>query len=462
MALQSLLCEIQVRKIDQVERKMKNKFVGFILTLVVVLSYPTWRYFYNANVFAKAMINHASRLGEWQYGSISTSLGGLITIRNLKFTPENYKQSYNISSITIETTPLFLFKNSANKLKTLLPEFISISVNGAYLNNHASDVYDSLQERSLWMYLAGYAGSFGCKKDSYTVFPKDSWEKLIDKNQTFNLDLYYSRQSNGSVDVDLVVTADELFSSTWSSNLKVAYFENQLILEDLVIDKLFYNYLDNGFNLKRNNICAQNYGGSFAKYRLSSAEHLQQYLRTYYSKQLPDDLSQRYQRMLAPDIEFNAIITLDERKYVSDFVKQEQIELYEKSQLEISTANSDYFMAKLVDIDYTRIDTERLKNEILEREKIARQRKLKEEKTTKNYLKAVVFKTGKSKSRVISMQKLPSVLNKKLRIKTKRGRPIIGYLRKIDAKSLTIESLYKNGNAKMRLNKKQIASVELM
>ncbi len=441
---------------------MKNKLIGFIVVLVVILSYPTWRYFHNANVFAKAIINHASRLGEWQYGSISTSLGGSITIRNLKFTPKNHKQSYEISSVNIETRPLFLFKNSALKLNTLLPEFLSMSVNGASLDDEASDIYDTLQERSLWMYIAGYAGSFGCKKDSYTVFPKDAWKKLIGDDQTFNLDLYYSRQSNGSVDVDLIVTADELFSSTWSSNLKAAYFENQLILEDLVVDKLFYNYLDNGFNLKRNNICAQNYGNSFAKYRLSSAEHLQQYLRTYYSKQLPEDLSQRYQRMLTPDIEFNAIITLDERQYVSDFVQQEQIALYENSQLEISTSNSDYFTAELVDIDYTKLDTERLKSEILEREKIERQRKLKEQKKTKSYLKAVVFKTGKSKSRAISLQNLSSVLNKKLRIKTKRGRPIIGYLRKVDAKTITIESLFKNGNAKMILNKKQIASVELM
>jgi hypothetical protein len=53
-------------------------------------------------------------------------------------------------------------------------------------------------------------------------------------------------------------------------------------------------------------------------------------------------------------------------------------------------------------------------------------------------------------------------LNKKLRIKTKRGRPIIGYLRKVEAKSITIERLFKNGNAKMVLNIKQISSVELM
>ncbi len=441
---------------------MRNKLIGLMVFLVVILSYPTWRYFHNANVFAKAMINHASRLGEWQYGSISTSLGGLITIRNLKFTPKNYKQSYEISSVNIEAKPLFLFKNSAKKLNTLLPEFLSVSVNGATLDSQASDIYDALQKRSLWMYLAGYAGSFGCNKDSYTVFPKESWQKLIEDDQSFNLDLFYSRQANGSVDVDLILTADDLFSSTWSSNLKVAYFENQLILEDLVVDKLYYTYLDNGFNLKRNTICAQNYGGSYAKYRLSSAEHLQQYLRTYYSKQLPEDLSQRYQRMLEPDIEFNAIITLDERKYVSDFVQQEQIDLYENSQLEVSTSNSDYFTANLVDIDYTKIDSERLKSEILERERVERERKLKEQKTIKSYLKAVVFKTGKSKSRAISIQNLSSVLNKKLRVKTKRGRPIIGYLRNVDAKAITIESLFKNGKAKMILKKKQIASVELM
>ncbi len=441
---------------------MKNKLIGFLIFLVVVLSYPTWRYFHNATVFAKAIINHASRIGEWQHGSISTSLGGSITIRNVKFTPKNYNQSYDIGSIKIDAKPLFLFKNSAMKLKTLLPEFISVSVNGASLDSHASDIYDALQEKSLWMYLAGYAGSFGCQKSSYTIFPEEAWKKLIGVDQTFNLDLFYSRQSNGSVDVDLILTADELFSSTWSSNLKAAYFENQLILEDLVVDKLFYNYLDNGFNLKRNNICAQNYGGSYAKYRLSSAEHLQQYLRTYYSKQLPEDLTQRYQRMLAPDIELNAIITLDERKYVSDFMQQDQIELYETSQLEISTSNSDYFTANLIAIDYTKINTERLKSEILERAKIEKQRKTKEQKTTKNYLNAVVFKTGKSKSRAISIQKLSSFLNKKLRIKTKRGRPIVGYVRKVDEKSITVESLFKNGNATMILNKKQIASVELM
>lgn len=441
---------------------MKNKLIGLILFLIVILSYPTWRYFHNANIFAKAIINHASRLGEWQYGSISTSLGGSITIRNLKFTPKNYTQSYDISSIKIETTPLFLFKNSAMKLNTLLPEFISISVNGASLDNQASDIYDTLQEKSLWMYLAGYAGSFGCKKDSYTIFPEGSWQQLIEEGQSFNLDLYYSRQANSSVDVDLILTADGLFSSTWSSNLKVAYFENQLILEDLIVDKLFYTYLDNGFNQKRNSICAQNYNGSYAKYRLSSAGHLQQYLRTFYLKQLPLDLSQRYQRMLEPDVEYNVIITLDDRKYVSDFVGQDQIELYENSQLEVSASNSDYYPVNLEEIDYTKIDTERLKSELLTREKIKRQRQLKKQKKAKSYLNAIIFKTGSSNSRIIKMQKLPTVLNKKLRIKTERGRPIIGYLRKVNEKSITIESLFTKGNAKIILNKKLIASVELM
>ena len=438
---------------------MKNKII-IIIVLISILAYPLWRYFHHSEVFAKAVVGHLSQVGEWSYRSISGKLNGLVTIRGLTLTPKNYDQKISIDTIDIKTSPLFLFSSSQSELNYLLPETLSISFNSIILENNATDLEDHLKDQSFWILMAGYAGSFGCKRESYSSFDDSTWQKLFDKNQYFNLDLYYARQQDGSLDLDLIVDAENQFSTTWSGNLQSSYNDKEIIIEELIVDKLFYSYLDNGFNLKRNNVCKENYKSSFAAYRLSSADHVQKYLRTYYEKELPPLLISWYQRMLAPDVEYNAIISLNERMYLNDIFSKNQRKIFENSVVEIATQGNEYLPVKLVDIDYRNKDSERLKIESIKKEEqlIAKENT----KKTYNALKPKISTIGKISSKKIPKNKLANYINQRLRIKTQRGRPITGNLVKIKDGLATIQFNYKSGTATLDVKLKSIATIELI
>ncbi len=442
---------------------MKNKIIGLLIVLIVLSIYPTWRYFNNANIFANALFTHASGLGKWSYGSINTSFDGKITIRNISFTPKNYRQGFVIDSISMSVEPMFLLKTSREKLEYLLPESMSISINSAIINSKSDDINASLRNDSMWMLIAGYAGSFGCARESYTTFDEASWKNILKNDQIYNVDLFYSRQQNGSIDVDLILDAENLFSSTWSSNLKSSYNDKQIIASELIVDKLFYNYLDNGFNQARNDACKENYNSSFATYRLSSADHVQKYLRTYLSKELPEVLINWYQRMLTPDVEYNAIITLNERKFLNEVFRTEQRTLFENSLVEVATSQDEYLPVTLKNIDFTSVDPELLRKENLKREQDAKKIQADKLKQTTNKYKPTVFKTGRAKiAKRIAVSNLNTVLNRKIRIKTKKGRPITGYLSSVNSEKISIESKYKTGTAKLTILISKIATVELV
>jgi|GEM_PF-1063134 len=441
---------------------MKNKILAAILILIVLSIYPVWRYFNNAKVFASALMDHASGVGKWTQGSISTGFDGKITIRNLTFIPNNYSQSFQIESLYIRTDPEFIFTTSASKLEYMLPETLSLSVNGIVFNQTNHDFSEALKNESMWILMAGFAGSFGCERESYTSFDDETWKSILDSEQVYNADLYYSRQENGTIDTDLILDAENLFSTTWSSNLKSSYHDKQIVVNELIVDKLFYNFLDNGFNQKRNDACKENYNSAFATYRLSSAEHVQKYLRTYFSKELPEKLINWYQRMLNPNVEYNAIITLDERMLLSDVYQIDQKTLYEKAQVEVATSQDEYLPVVLKEIDFTNKDPEFVQKENEVREKKEKEAEIEKQKNQANKDKPTVFTTGNNNSKQIPINRLSTVINKKIRIKTKKGRPVTGYLMAVDAEYASIESLYKTGMAKLTIPIGQIATVEVV
>jgi hypothetical protein len=441
---------------------MKNKFLLAIFILGLLSIYPLWRYYTHSKIFAEAVLNHAAGLGKWSNTSIQPSLSGKITISNLNFTPHGYSQNLSIDNVIISTSPGFLFYSSANELNFLLPETLSVSINSANLNHGSDDFSNYLKESSYWMLMAGYAGSFGCQRESYTSFNDESWANVFDINQLYNVDLFYSRQGNGSLDVDLILDAENLFSTTWSSNLKSSYNDKQIILDELIVDKLFYYYLDNGFNNKRNNACKENYNSSYAAYRISSAEHVQKYMRSYFTKELPTTLINLYQRMLEPDVEYNAIFTFVERQFLKELYKTDQRKFYENAAVEIASRNNNYITVELADIDFTVIDSELLKEENEKRKNIQVQEKLDSKKQKVDINKPRIYKTSSKSSRIIAVNKINTALNKQVRLKTIRGRPIIGRIRGVDGKLATIETRYKSGIATLSIALDNIASIELL
>lgn len=441
---------------------MKNKILAVVVILMVLSIYPTWRYFNNAKVFASALMEHVSGIGKWSHGSISTSFDGKITIRNLTLKPHKYSQSLEIESLYIKTNPMFIFITNTEKLGYMLPETLSLSINGIALNEESLDINQNLKNESLWMLMAGYAGSFGCERESYVSFDDDTWKNILDKEQIFNADLYYSRQQDGTIDADLILDAENLFSTTWSSNLKSSYHEKQIFVNELIVDKLFYNYLDNGFNQKRNDACKQNYNSSFATYKLSSAEHVQKYLRTYFSKELSEKRINWYQRMLNPNVEYNVIITLDERMFLNDLYKIDQRKLYERSKVEVATSQNEYMQVTLNAIDYTNKDPEFVQKENEFREKEKRETKVEKPKSQAYGDKPTIFTTGRNNSKQISINDLSTVINQRIRIKTIKGRPITGNLKAVSPEFISINSQYKTGLAKLTIPVSQISSIEVV
>ena len=426
--------------------------------------YPTWRYISNAKFFAESIFGHASKMGNWNYGSISSNFSGQITIRNILFTPKNHTQGFNIDSIVVTTTPMFLLKSSPEELSYVLPETLSLSVNAAILDRKSNDILEAIKQKNLWMMLVGYAGSFGCSKQKFTKFDDEILNRIVNKDQVYNIDLYFARQADGSLDLDLILDSENMFSSTWSSNLKSSYSEDEIVINELLVDKLYYSYLDNGFNLIRNNACKENYNSSFAAYRLSSAEHIQKFLRVNYSKELPKVLINWYQRVLASDTEFNTIITLDNKMYLSDVFNSSQIDLYENSVIEISTSQNAYIPVALKEIDYTKIDTTALisENVIKQEQQQAELEKLNEEKKRANQNKTIVTRIGSNNRRMIKVSELSSVLKKRIRIKTIWGRPINGVLKEIDKGMITLDSQFKTGKSILTIPIDKISSVELL
>ena len=441
---------------------MKNKFIGLIIILALLSIYPAWRYFSHAKIFAQALFADAQGIGSWSYGSINTTFSGEITVRNVSIVPEGHKQGFEIDNIVIKTEPMFILKNSEKDLRYALPPSLTISLNHAQLNYRSDDVEKTLQKRSLWSLMMGFAGSFGCNKDSTTQFSNEDWDKIFDKQQIFNVDLFYTRLEDETLDIDLTLDIEGLFSSTWSSNIKSGITGKHIALDDLVVDKLFYSYLDNGFNLNRNNVCKRNYNGSFSEYKKIAVKNIQEYLRTHVGKELSELLLEKYQRMLAPDVEYNVIITLKDRDYLSSIYSMDQISFLESSFVEVANNGNDYLPVLLKEIDYSKIDEELLKAEQLKREEIAKQKE--HEKLAKQNKKVLpkIYTTGKKVSRKIVVAEIANYLNRKVRIKTDRGRPVTGYITKVENNVITIETKFKTGKALLQIDIKRISSAQLM
>jgi hypothetical protein len=166
--------------------------------------------------------------------------------------------------------------------------------------------------------------------------------------------------------------------------------------------------------------------------------------------------------MLAPDVEYNAIITLNENRYLTDIYAIDQRELYENSLVEVATSNDNYIPVTLKEIDFTNIDSELLKKENLarkQREELAEQEKLRKSREKTH---AKIFRTGGRDSRKVALNRLNSIIGKKIRVKTVMGRPIVGVLRSAENKQIIVETIYKTGRAKLSVKLKEIASIELI
>jgi hypothetical protein len=441
---------------------MKNKIIILLMVLLVLSIYPIWRYTSNAKILVDNLLDKSAPLGKWTHGSVSTSFSGEITVSNLFFNPEGYEQGFEIKSMKITVDPLFILKHSRIELGYLLPETVSLSLNSIRLNTKSDDLFSSFKTKNLWMPVAGFAGSFGCNKDSLNEFDPKDIDQIINPDQVFNLDLYYARLIDGTIDFDLIIDAEEMFSTTWSSNLQSSYQDKRIIPEELLVEELFYSYLDNGYNLKRNNICAQNYNDSFAAYRLNAAKQLQKFLRVNYTKELPKILTTWYQRSLNPEAEYNAVIEFPERKFLSNIFMMDQAQFFTNTEVKISLTPTEYEPVVLKPIDFTNIDQEQLMKEHLKIQQELKQQEVAKQQEIEDKNKPNIVKIGHKKSSYIAISNLGSYIDRRIRIKTQIGRPIKGILAAVHKDIIVLNTAYKTGSAELSLPINKILSVELI
>lgn len=439
---------------------MKKILLIIIAVLILLSIYPTWRYFSNAKLLAETVLGNAGVMGGWTHSGISTGIDGKITIRRPVFTPTGYTQSFEAETIVINAEPMFILKSSRSELKEVLPESLTLSVNAIVLDNKSDDVYKTMHDNSLWMLQAGFAGSFGCSRSLFTRFDDLTWSKILPENQVYNVDLFYSRQTNGTIDMDLTLDVENKFTSTWSGNLKPGFNDKQIVVSELLVDKLYYYYLDYGFNEIRNEACAANNKDSFAAYRISSVEHIQKYLRTNFVKELSKELLTLYQKLLAVDVEYNVIFELPERKYISDVYNLSQDEFYKQSKIEVSTGNNEYKLVELKDIDYTNVDSEQLLKEHKLREEKKKQEEQERLEAERNKNQPKVYTIGGRKATNIPLNKITTVIGKRVRIKTLRGRPITGYLLSVKNGLVEINAVFRTGKAIITVPLDKVSSVE--
>lgn len=441
---------------------MKNKIIIVLIVLLLLSIYPAWRYTTNAKVLVASLLEKADPLGKWSYGSISSNFSGEIRVSDLFFNPVGYEQGFEIESMKITTDPKFILTHTKYELGYLLPETISLAMNNITLNSKSDDLYTNFKERNFWMVIAGFAGSFGCDKETFEKFKQKDIDQLIDHDQVFNLDLYYSRLQNGTIDFDLIIDAEELFSTTWSSNLGTGYIDERIIPEDLIVSKLFYAYLDNGFNQKRNDVCSKNYNSSFASYRLNAAKQLQQYLRVHYTKELPKIITTWYQRSLNPNAEYNAVIEFPERKYLSSVFMLDQAQFFTNTDVKISLTETEYEPVVLKGIDFTTIDQEQLMKEHMKKQDELKQLEIAKQKEIESRNKPSIVKIGHKAASYVEIKNLKSAVGKRLRIKTQIGRPIKGVLVAVHQELIILNTAYKSGSAELSIPISKILSAEVI
>lgn len=443
---------------------MKNKLIIVLAVFVILAAYPIYRYKTNAKVVANTLLSHSNALGKWSYGSIASDFSGNLTVRNLSFTPKGYEGGFDIDSLKIKTDRGFIFKHNSQELEYILPEKATLAFNAIALNSKSSDLYEQLKNNGLWYALIGYAGSFGCQRESMETFKNSDISNFFTAEQIFNLDIYYSRLPDSSLDVDVIIDAEELFSTSWSSNIESSYVDDRIMPEELLVKTLYYTYLDNGMNSKRNKVCADNYKGSVAAYRLSAAEHLQRFFRVNYAKELSPELINWYQKSLMPDAEYNAIVEFPDRRYITELFALPQKLFFTNVDAQVSLDAVDYQKVTLQEVDFTKIDQEELMNEHIKKQEELKRGERERKRQEEQKRNPKVYKIGHSKQRMIGVSSLGSYVGKQLRLKMISGRPIIGELISINRETgmVVFKTSYKSGSAQLNLPLKKIISAELM
>lgn len=434
-----------------------NKIIALIIIALLFIA-PYWRINDNSKYVIDGVKNHLSTLGEWKHASASTGLDGKITLSNLTFIPKGHRQGFQIRSMVIHADIWDVLLKSSRDLTSNVPDAMTVSMNDITLNSNGSDLNQSIREQNFWPVAANGLGTLGCTEDN-GHFSKEQWQQLFPQGLNFNVEFTYRKTDAFEIDFNFNVDTADAWFTTWSGTVQRASDLPRITFDDVILETLYYYHADQGFNKRRNDLCAKAHRNSFAAYRLESANVLQQSLRAQVAKDMPEKLNNLYQRTLAADTEINAIIQLAEPKYITEVAAASPADLLLSSKLELALGENDYTEVALKAIDHIDLNMELLRSQMEAQERKAAEEA--ERNKPKELIKTVTHKIGGEKRKVSSLSNWADAVGQHVNIKTKRGRPVFGKLVSINGDVLTVTTRYMSGDATITIPRGDVLSVGL-
>jgi len=431
----------------------RNKIIVLVI-MVALVAIPYWRIKSNSEFFVDGIMSHLNHLGTWSHASVDTSLNGKVSINRVRFTPRGFRQTISIESIDVHSDMRKLLLSSAQHLTTHVPESMTLSINNAQLQDNASDYSMAVEKNNYWPMAVGYLGAYGCGTGPGPSFSPDQWDQILTSAPQFNMELSYSLIDDYHLDFNLNIDSLDNWFIAWSGTLTRSSDVPKISFNDTIVDTLYYYHSDQGFNKKRNEYCATQNNNSFSAYRLKGAEEIQGYLRVYAGKEMPQFLSNQYQRSLAENIEVNSILKLKEPKYLYEFAALSQNEALGLLTIEAAIGENEYQPIELTDIDFLELDMETLRTEMEAKEQEAKRVEV-EANQPKELLKTITHTMGGTQSEYL-IENWNQAIGQNIKIKTKRGRPFFGKLMSIGDTHLTITSRYMSGSATITVAKKDV------
>lgn len=440
---------------------MTNKSKLIVLAiLVAVLVVPYLQIKHNSKFFAEGILSQLGELGEWSNQGVDTALNGQVTLRNLSFRPTGYRQSISVDSIQVRTDIKKLLFSGSQELTSHIPKTMTLSFrNVRVVNAQSGDLQSAINRNNYWPMAGSYLGAFGCGKGSGPSFSNEQWQQIFKSTPSFDLEVSYSLLDDYHIDFNINIESPDNWFIVWSGTLTRPSDGERITFNETIVDTLYYYHSDQGFNQKRNSVCAAANRDSYSAYRLNSAEEIQKYLRVYAGKQMPDTLSNKYQRSLEEDVEMNAIFKLKEPKYLFQVAAMEQTEFYSQVDIEAAMGENEYQKIELIDIDFLDLDMDTLRAEMEAKQQEA-ERLEAEANEPKELLKIITTTIGKG-SNEVKISDWSKAVGQNIKVRTKRGRPIFGRLLAIDDEQLTIVSRYIRGDATITVLRKDVVSMSV-
>lgn len=439
---------------------MNKKNIIIILIVVALVALPWWRINHNSEFFVEGVMSHLSHLGDWSYRDHSVSISGDIAIEEVQFKPRGYQDVIQVDSIAVTTDARDLLFTKSTDLLVKLPPELTINFNHVQVVNAQSRLLNNIVETNYYPMVVGYLGAFGCGEGPGPSFSVEQWQTMNSLRPVFDVKLTYAQVDDYAIDFNLNINSPGNWFTTWSGGLTRASDDERLSFHDTIVDTLYYYYADQGFNSKRNQLCGQDQQSTFAAYRSNSSEALQQALRIYAGGEMSAKLANQYQRSLQADVEYNAIFKLKEPKYIFEFAGWSQSELFKNSIIEAALGEQEYQDVKLSKIDHLDLDIETLKREMEQRDALIKQRE-EEANKPKELIRRIKTHVGGPQKREYTLKNWSDAIGQSVKIKTKRGRPIFGVLKAINADQVTVSTRFKSGDATITISRKDVLSISI-